>query len=117
MATVQQTNALITLYLSEYKATYGSATHNSVPPNFNRYKDKWGFQGMVDDLGYERARQVVKYYFDTEHSGHPVKYLLYNYGDISVAMVEEEEDEIKRVKLRAESKTRVDEWRSANGKR
>jgi hypothetical protein len=105
VATKQQGNAHVTLYLRHYKTKYGYE-----PLNFNRYRDLYGFMAMIDDLGYDRAKEVINYYFDTERYGHPVNYLLYNYDKLNRAMIDEAEDEIERAKLRAESKIRVEQW-------
>ena len=105
-----QMNALVTLYLKLYKEKYGEG-----PRNFNRHRDKWGFQSMVEDLGYDRAREVVTYYFETRNIYHPVNKLLYEYDKIDKLMREREEDEERRQRLLAESKKRVEAWREANG--
>lgn len=110
-ATTQQTNALITLFLSLYENKYSNA-----PVNFNRYREKWGFQGMIDDLGYARAREVVQWYFELVKYDHPSTHLLYNYDRMNKEMIDEAEDEKVRAALRAKSKIQVEEWRAANGK-
>lgn len=110
--TTQQTHALISLFLKHYKDRYGKD-----PLNFNRYRDKWGFQSMAEDLGVERAKEVISYYFETGKAGHPTSYLLHNYDKINAHMIDREEDAINRKKLMEESAKRVEEWRAKkNGK-
>jgi len=107
MAVTQaQVHALVTFFLKTFKDKYGEN-----PRDFNRYRDKWGFQGMIEDFGAVRAKEIVSYYFETPKAHHPTNYLLFNYEKINNAMVEREEDEKKRAELRAESKKRVEEWR------
>lgn len=110
MATVtaQQTHALIGLYLKEYSSKYGKT-----PLNFNRNREKWGFQSMIEDLGIDRSKEVIKYYFETGKMGHPVSHLLSNYDKINIRMLEREEDAANRERLRAETKKRVEEWRAS----
>ena len=109
-ATAQQYNALIILFLHLYEKKY-----NKVPVAFNRYREKWGFKSMFDDLGYGRAREVVDWYFELVRYDHPVQYLLYNYDRMNKEMIEEAEDRDVRAALRAETKKRVEEWRAASG--
>jgi len=98
-------------YVKKYEDTYGTK-----PTNFNRFREKWGFQSMITDLGTNRAAEVVDYYFETRHIGHPVTGLLYNYDKLDELMKERAVDEENRAKLRRESEQRVKEWREAHGK-
>lgn len=101
----KQSNALVTLYINEYQAKYDKA------PQINRYRDRWGFQSMIEDLGYERAQEVIKYFFTTGRVGHPVKQLLNSYDRLDNILKEIAEDEVKRAELRAATERRVSEWR------
>lgn len=109
--TTQQTHALISLFLKGYKKRYGKD-----PVNFNRFRDKWGFQDMAEDLGLDRAKEVIEYYFETGKVGHPISYLLREYDKINQRMIEREQDVINRKKLMEESAKRVEEWRAKRGK-
>jgi hypothetical protein len=109
--TTQQTHALVTLYLKKYKEKYGKD-----PLRFNRYRDKWGFQSMAEDLGIDRAKEVIEYYFETGRMGHPTSYLINNYDKINERMIERAEDVINRKKLMEASAKRVEEWRAKRGK-
>ena len=101
-----QINTLVSLYLKLYKEKYSFD-----PPGFNRFRDKWGFRDMIEDLGMARSKEVITYYFDTRHIGHPVQQLFYNYDRLSDLMKEREEDEKNRERLRAETEARVKAWR------
>ena len=105
-ATKAQINSLVTYYLNQFKTKYDAA-----PKDLNRFRDQWGFQGMIDDFGMDSAKKIIDYYFSTARHYHPTSYLLYNYEKLNSAMLEREEDEKKRAELRAESKRRVEEWR------
>lgn len=100
----KQANGLITQFIKNYTDKYGKA------PVLNRYKEKWAFQDMVSDLGYERAKLVVDYYFRTSKLGHPIQYLLYNYERLNRVMLEREEDNAKLKEIAQATKKRVEEW-------
>jgi hypothetical protein len=105
----KQANALITLYIAEYKHKYQR------DPVINRYREKWGFISMVEDLGYERSREVVEYYFKTGRVGHPVNGLLQNYDRLHKILTEITKDDEERERLRRETEERVKEWEAARG--
>jgi hypothetical protein len=105
----KQANALVTMYLSEFKGKYNRE------PVVNRYREKWGFLSMIEDLGYERAQEVIRFYFTTGRVGHPVNALLNNYDRLHKVMSEIAEDEANRERLRRETEERVKEWESARG--
>jgi hypothetical protein len=71
---------------------------------------------MIEDLGLERAGEVVDYYFETRNVGHPVTTLLYEYDRLNIIMKERAADDEVRARLRRESEQRVKEWREKNGK-
>jgi hypothetical protein len=102
----QQTHSLISHFLTQYQQK-----HNGPPRDFNRHRDKWGFQSMIEDLGMARAREIVTYYFSLPNNSHTVNGLLFNYDKLNTDMMEREEDEIERRRIRAETKQRVEEWR------
>lgn len=105
----KQANALVTQFIKNYTGKYGSA------PVLNRYKEKWAFQDMISDLGYDRAQKVVDYYFRTNKPFHPVQYLAYNYERLNKVMLEREEDNRKLEQIARETEIRVKEWEEKLG--
>jgi hypothetical protein len=105
----KQANGLVTLYMKMFDERYGRK------PQLNRYREKWGFQDMITDLGYDRAKEIVEYYFKTSKPGHPVAFLLNNYDKINGYYDEKKNDDEKRRKLRADTAARVREWEEAHG--
>lgn len=101
-----QVHTLVTYFLNAFKKKYDTA-----PRDFNRFRDKWGFQGMIEDYGMDNAKAIIDYYLSTARNYHPTNYLLFNYEKLNSAMLERAEDEKKRKQLRAESRRRVEEWR------
>lgn len=110
MATsMQQAYGLLSLYEKTYNEKYGRK------PSLNRHRDKWGFNDMVEDLGYERAQEVVAYYFELKYIGHPLQDLLRNYDRFSRIMKERAEDEVQRHRIREQTRKRVEEFEKTHG--
>lgn len=105
----QQAYALISLFEKHYQKKYNRK------PDLNRHRDKWGFQDMVEDLGYDIAQEIVVYYFELKYVGHPVQQLLRNYDKFRRVRDERREDEAERLRLRAETKKRVEDWEKTHG--
>lgn len=97
--------ALVTRFVKKYAERYGNP-----PSDLNRYRDRWGFQGMVEDFGKARAEQIVDFYLEADRPSHPVDYLLYNYDKLNAAMIKFEEDAESRRRIMEETKKRVEEW-------
>lgn len=95
---------LLNLYVSLYQEKYASS------PKMNRHKHRWGFKAMYEDFGLPQSKRIIQYYFRTQHLGHPLEYLLYNYENLCEMMIAVEQDAIKREELRAETEKRVREW-------
>lgn len=100
----KQANGLVTQFIKNWTDKYGK------PPVLNRYKEKWAFQDMVTDLGYDRAKEVVDYYFRTSRVGHPVQYFVYNYETLNRIMLEREEDAKNLTEIAKLTEQRVREW-------
>lgn len=105
----KQGNDLLNLYVQLYVEKYGKA------PKMNRHKYSWGFKDMVEDYKFDRAKQIVEYYFTTVESGHPVDQLLYNYEKIEESLTDVEKDRVLRAELLVETEKRAREWRERNG--
>lgn len=98
------TNELLNLYINLYADKYKKS------PEMNRFKQKWGFRGMYEDLGKDQAKKVIEYYFALNRPGHAVDYLLYNYEKLDKIIREKEKDAVERERLRKETEQRVREW-------
>lgn len=110
MTLASDANKLLAVYVKLYTVKYKEA------PALNRHKEKWGFQDMIKDLGYARAREVLEYYMELPRGEFSTTYLFYNYEKLSETMYERERDEARRVRLRAETKERVEKWLLQNSK-
>lgn len=106
----QQANALITKYVKLYTDKHGKA------PVINRYRERWGFQSIIEDLGRADANKVVEYYFTYKRADHPVQELLRSYDELHKNRLADEKDIQDREKLRIETARRVKEYLDKHGK-
>lgn len=104
----KQANGLITLFVKLYQEKHKRA------PEINRYKQKWGFQDMVEDLGYDQAKKVIEHFISLRQANHTVQELLFNYDRYSKTLIAREKDREERLALREQTRLRVEE-REANG--
>ncbi len=102
MANEKQPYVLIGLYESLYQERYGKK------PRINKFREKWAMQDVIDSVGFERAKELVVYYFKTSKSGHPLNFFFYNFDKIDYLKAEIEKDITKRRILREETKRMVE---------
>jgi hypothetical protein len=102
VANEKQPYVLIGLYESLYQERYGKK------PRVNKFREKWAMQDVIDSVGFERAKELVVYYFKTSKSGHPLSFFFYNFDKIDYLKAEIEKDITKRRILREETKRMVE---------
>ena len=102
MANEKQPYVLIGLYESLYQERYGKK------PRINKFREKWAMQDVIDSVGFERAKELIAYYFKTSKSGHPLNFFFYNFDKIDYLKAEIEKDITKRRILREETKRMVE---------
>ena len=102
MANEKQPYVLIGLYDNLYQERYGKK------PRVNKFREKWAMQDVIDSVGFERAKELVVYYFKTSKSGHPLNFFFYNFDKIDYLKAEIEKDITKRRILREETKRMVE---------
>lgn len=105
----QQANALITKYVKLYKDKYG------IDPTINRYRERWGFQASIEDLGRDDAQKALDYYFILD-GPHDVQRFLRSYDELHKMRLADEEDKRRVAQLHEETAKRVKEWMERNGK-
>lgn len=98
----KQAYALVSLYIALYKNKYKKQ------PFVNRYREKWAMQDVIDSVGYERARELLDYYFKCRKDGHPLNWFLYNFDKLDDVMLKSAEDVALREKLRNQTKVMVE---------
>jgi hypothetical protein len=93
---------LLTMYQNMYKEKYGKL------PSLNKYREKWAMQDVVDSIGYERAKELLQYYFTTGKHGHPLQFFFFNFDKIDIMQKEIEKDKRNRKILQEATKKLVE---------
>jgi hypothetical protein len=99
----KQAYSLVSLYLSLYKNKYNKQ------PMVNRYREKWAMQDVIDTVGFERAKELIEYYFQCSKAGHPLNWFLYNFDKLNDIMIKSEEDVEYRKVLRNQTRLLVEQ--------
>jgi len=102
VASEKQPYILISLYLSLYKERYNKAV------TINKFREKWAMQDVIDSVGYDRAVELLKYYFKTAKSGHPLNFFYNNFDRIDQLEKEIKKDKAVRSVLLEETKKMVE---------
>ena len=102
MANEKQPYILIGLYLSLYKEKYNKTV------TINKFREKWAMQDVIDSVGYDRAVELLQYYFKTNKSGHPLNFFYNNFDRIDKLQKEIEKDKANRNVLLMETKKMVE---------
>lgn len=103
MANNQTPYILLGIYESLYKDKYGKK------PTLNKYREKWAMQDVIDSVGYERARELLEYYFLTSKDRHPLQFFYYNFDRIDQLKKEVDKDKLNRTNLLKATKDLVEE--------
>lgn len=102
MANEKQPYILISLYLSLYKERYNKSL------TVNKFREKWAMQDVIDSVGYDRSVELLKYYFKTNKSGHPLNFFYNNFDRIDQLEKEIKKDKAVRSALLEETKKMVE---------
>jgi hypothetical protein len=103
VASDKQPYVLISLYQSLYKEKYGRV------PTMNKFREKWAMQDVIDSVGFDRAKDLLVYYFSLNKNGHPLQFFFYNFDKMDALKIEIERDKEKRRLLLEETKKMVEE--------
>jgi hypothetical protein len=102
VANEKQPYILISLYLSLYKERYNKVV------TINKFREKWAMQDVIDSVGYDRAVELLKYYFKTSKLGHPLNFFYNNFDRIDQLEKEIKKDKAVRSILLEETKKMVE---------
>lgn len=102
MANSKEPYILLSEYQSLYREKYGKM------PSINKYKEKWAMQDVIDSIGFDRAKQILNYYFSTSKVGHPLTFFYYNFDRMDILQKELEKDKALRTVLRKQTKQLVE---------
>ena len=103
MASERQPYILIGLYQSLYKEKYSRVI------TLNKFREKWAMQDVIDSVGFDRAKELLIYYFSLNKNGHPLQFFFYNFDKMDNLKIEIEKDKEKRRLLLQETKKMVEE--------
>lgn len=99
----KQSYALVSLYMALYKNKYNKQ------PIVNRYREKWAMQDVIDTVGFDRAKELLEYYFKCNKIGHPLNWFLYNFDRLDDILLKSEQDVARRKELREQTKNLVEQ--------
>lgn len=102
MANSKEPYILISLYQNLYKEKYGKVV------SINKFREKWAMQDVIDSVGFDRAKDILEYYFKTSKSGHPLQFFYFNFDRIGHLMIEIEKDKDNRRVLREATRQMVE---------
>lgn len=102
MANNKEPYILLTQYQNLYKEKYGKS------PTLNKFREKWAMQDVIDSVGFEQARKILSYYFNTSKNGHPLLFFYNNFDRMNNYMSSSELDREKRKKLMEQTKKLVE---------
>ena len=102
MANNKEPYILLTQYQNLYKERYGKV------PTLNKFREKWSMQDVIDSVGYDRAKELLSYYFKTGKSGHPLNFFYNNFDRMDSFMKGSEADKESRRRLREATKKLVE---------
>lgn len=94
---------LIGLYQALYKERYNKSI------SLNKFREKWAMQDVIDSVGFDRAKELLIYYFSTSKVGHPIQFFYYNFDKIDQVKKEIDRDRLNRNMLLEETKRMVEE--------
>jgi len=102
VANEKEPYVLIGLYEVLYKEKYNRK------PRINKFREKWAMQDVIDSVGYDRAKELLIYYFSLNKNGHPLNFFFYNFDKMDALKLEIEKDKEKRRLLLEETKHMVE---------
>jgi hypothetical protein len=86
VASEKEPYILIGLYENLYNEKYGKK------PRINKFREKWAMQDVIDSVGFDKAKELLVYYFKTTKSGHPLNFFFYNFDKMDYLKAEREKD-------------------------
>lgn len=95
--------SLLNIYAKEYESKYGR------PCQMNKFRDKWAMLDLIDSVGYERAKELIAYYFKTtSNNRHSLQWFMYNFDRLDDMLGKLEADKVRREKIRAATREMVE---------
>ena len=96
-----QSYALMNFYSKCYATKYGNE------PLVNRYRERWGFQDMIESVGEKPAMAIIEYYFEIQ-SSHTTRYLFNNFDALYKGLEARTLDREKRKRIMQQTRERME---------
>lgn len=93
---------LVWKYQKLYKEKYGKDII------VNKFREKSAMQDVIDSIGFDRAMELLEYYFKLNRSNHNLLFFLWNFDRLDLAEKEISKDKTKREQLREATKRLVE---------
>ena len=94
---------MLSLFQNLYKEKYGKEA------SINKFREKWAMQDVIDSVGFNRAKELLEYYFRLTKHSHTIQFFLYNFDKMDIVKTEIEKDKEKRRLLLEETKKMVEQ--------
>ena len=65
-------------------------------------------QDVIDTVGYDRAKELLKYYLALDRPSHPLQFFYYNFDKMDYVEKEIQKDKANRSRLLVETKRMVE---------
>ena len=98
---VSEAGKILDYYILCYKTAH---TKN---PSTNRYRDKWGFVDVLTDVGSDRAKELLDFYFRIPRN-HDLKWFFLHYDELDESEKAIAKDRAEREAIRAQTRKRVE---------
>jgi hypothetical protein len=102
VASDKQPYILLSIYQAMYKEKYNRAL------TINKFREKWAMQDVIDSVGFDRAKELLEYYFTLNKNGHPLQFFFYNFDKMDAIKIESDKDKQKRILLLEQTKKLVE---------
>lgn len=74
----------------------------------NRHREKWAMNDVIDSVGYDRARELLNYYFRVTNPSHGLSWFFYNFDRLDDMLQKQEEDNQRRARIREKTRQMVE---------
>ena len=103
MANSKEPYILLTMYQNLYKDKYGRAV------TINKFREKWAMQDVIDSIGFDRAVELLNYYFKIDRPNHQLQWFLYNFDKLDDVLHQLNLDKLNRERIFLATKKMVEE--------
>jgi hypothetical protein len=93
--------------LNDYSRLYFERYNRK--PVVNIYKEKWAMRDVIDSVGYDRAKELLAYYFKVSNPSHQLTWFFYNFDRLDEMSKKVEEDNARRARIRQQTKQMMEE--------